>query len=262
MTAIPAHSPGYRDGAEASFAVQFYLLGSVNYADCQWLQRRLVYEVGGYDDGRIIALLCEHPPLISVGRRGSRGHIRCTNEQLRRQRLDVCWVNRGGGCVLHGPGQLAIYPIVPLAWHGWTVGEYLRRLQQAVLQTLHEFRIRAETYAPWAGVWGRSGQLAACGVAVRDWITCHGAFLNVNPAMANFHFVDVVDPRATVAGQKSTMGSLFAERRQAVSTAKVRAALIPNLAASFGTQHYHLITGHPLLAQLPGSLCESSNRAS
>ena len=181
MSGIPARSPVHGDGAEASFAVQFHLLGSVDYEDCQWLQRRLVYEVGGHDDGRIIVLLCEHPPLISVGRRGSRGHIRWTNEQLRRRRLDVRWVNRGGGCVLHAPGQLAIYPIVPLAWHGWTVGEYLRRLQQAVLQTLDEFRIRAETYAPWAGVWGRSGQLAACGVAVRDWITCHGAFLNVNP---------------------------------------------------------------------------------
>ena len=76
--------------------------GCVDWADCQRLQRRLVYEAGSGDDGRIVTLLCEHPPLISVGRRGSRGHIRCTNEQLRHQRLEVRWVNRGGGCVLHG----------------------------------------------------------------------------------------------------------------------------------------------------------------
>jgi lipoyl(octanoyl) transferase len=218
--------------------------------------------VGDYDDGRILTLLCEHPPLISVGRRGSRGHIRCTNEQLRRQHLEVRWVSRGGGCIVHAPGQLAIYPIVPLAWHGWTVGAYLRRLQQAVLQTLAEFRVRAETYAPWAGVWGRSGQLAACGVAVRDETTCHGAFLNVNPAMANFHYVDVVDPLTAVAGQKTTMGSLFAERRRPVSLATVRAALIPNLAAAFGTQRYHLFTGHPLLAQRPRPVREATHRAS
>ncbi len=54
------------------------------------------------------------------------------------RRLDVRWVNRGGGCVLHAPGQLAIYPIVPLAWHRWTVGEYLRRFRQALTQTLDE----------------------------------------------------------------------------------------------------------------------------
>jgi lipoyl(octanoyl) transferase len=254
MPGIPAHSQMHADGGDGAFPIQFHLLGSIDYEDCHWLQRRLVYEAGGHDDGRIITLLCEHPPLISVGRGGSRGHIRWSNEQLRRHGLDMRWVNRGGGCILHAPGQLAIYPIVPLAWHRWTVGEYLLRLQRAIVQTLEEFHVRGETYAPWAGVWGRSGQLAACGVAVRDWVTCHGAFLNVNPDMTNFHFVDVVDPLRTVAGQKSTMGSLFAERRQALSTAKVRASLIPHLAAAFGSARYYLATGHPLLLRLPGAL--------
>ena len=83
-----------------------------------------MYEAGGQDDGRITVLLCEHPALISVGRTGSRGHIRLTNEQLRMRQLEVRWVSRGGGCVLHGPGQIAVYPIVPLRWHGWTVGDY------------------------------------------------------------------------------------------------------------------------------------------
>ncbi|NLX57389.1 MAG: lipoyl(octanoyl) transferase [Planctomycetaceae bacterium] len=262
MSCSPAPIPADGDHGSAPFAVQFHLLGCVDWADCQRLQRRLVYEAGSGDDGRIVTLLCEHPPLISVGRRGSRGHIRCTNEQLRHQRLEVRWVNRGGGCVLHAPGQLAIYPIVPLAWHGWTVGSYLQRLQRAVLQTLQDFRVSATTYAPWAGVWGRSGQLAACGVAVRDGITCHGAFLNVNPAMSSFQFVDVVDPLATHNGQKSTMGSLFAERRQALSAAGVRAALIPHLAASFGTDRYHIVTGHPLLTRPALPLYEATHRAS
>ena len=247
MTHSPASSQVYFDGAEPSFAVQFHLLGTVGYEESQRLQRHLVYEAGGQDDGRIVVLLCEHPRLISVGRSGSRGHIRWTNEQLRRRQLEVRWVNRGGGCVLHGPGQLAIYPIVPLAWHRWTVGEYLGRFQRALTQTLDDLAVRWETYVPSSGVWGRSGQLVACGVAVRNWIACQGAFVNVNPAMRDYGFVDAVDPLTTVAGQKSTMGSLFAERRQAVSIPKVRATLIPQLAASFGTDRYYLVTGHPLL---------------
>ncbi|MHB8861302.1 MAG: lipoyl(octanoyl) transferase LipB [Pirellulaceae bacterium] len=246
MSSIPAFSHVHVNEAD-SFAVQFHLLGTVGYEDSQRLQRQLVYEAGGQDDGRIVALLCEHPSLISIGRSGSRGHIRWTNEQLRMRHLEVRWVNRGGGCVLHAPGQLAVYPIVPLAWHRWTVGEYLRRFRQALTRTLEELGVRWETYAPSSGVWGRSGQLVACGVAVRNWITCYGAFLNVNPAMTHYGFVDVVDPLKILPGQKSTMGSLFAERRQAVSMPKVRATLIPHLAASFGTEHYHLVTGHPLL---------------
>lgn len=241
------------------FALHFHLLGCVDYGDCQWLQRKLVFEVGGHDDGRVITLLCEHPPGISVGRSGSRAHIRCSNEQLRRQGLDVRWVNRGGGCVLHVPGQLAIYPIVPLAWHGWTVGEYLRRLQLSVIRTLAEFHVGVATYAPWSGVWGRSGALATCGVAVRNGVTSHGMYLNVNPSMTNFHLVDVVDPLRTVTGQKSTMGSLFADRRQALSIPKVRAALVPNLAAALGTTGYHLSTGHPSLAQLQRPACGTTD---
>ncbi|MHB8971910.1 MAG: lipoyl(octanoyl) transferase LipB [Pirellulaceae bacterium] len=262
MTRIPANSPVHVDGLESSFAVQFHMLGTVGLEDSQRLQRQLIYEAGGQDDGRIVILLCEHPCLISVGRSGSRGHIRWTNEQLRLRRLDVRWVNRGGGCILHAPGQLAIYPIVPLAWHRWTVGEYLRRFRQALTQTLDELGIRWETYAPSSGIWGRSGLLAACGVAVRNWITCHGAFMNVNPLMTNFGFVDAVDPLTTASGQKSTMGSLFAERRQAVSIPKVRATLIPHLASSFGTERYHLVTGHPLLAQTRRPLHGTTYRAS
>ena len=69
-------------------------------------------------------------------------------------------------------------------------------------------------------------------------------------------------PLTTVSGQKSTMGSLFAERRQAVSIPKVRATLIPHLAASFGTERYHLVTGHPLLTPTRRPLHETTYRAS
>ena len=43
------------------------------------------------------------------------------------------------------------------------------------------------------------------------------------------------------------MGSLLAERRQAITMPRVRALLVPRLAETFGTDRYHLLTGHPLL---------------
>ena len=246
----------------ASFAVQFHLLGIVPFDTFLKIQRRLVYEAGGYDDGRITVLLCEHPALISVGRAGSRGHVRLTSEQLRKRQLEVRWVSRGGGCVLHGPGQIAVYPIVPIQWHGWTVGDYLGRLRSALLGTFDQLAVRSETVAVQHGIWGRSGQLATWGVAVRNWITCHGAFVNVNPMMTHYPFVDTVEPLAAKRGQKSTMGSLFAERRRAMTIPKVRATLIPNLATAFGTERYHLITGHPLLTKPRRPHLESQYRAS
>ena len=63
------------------------------------------------------------------------------------------------------------------------VGEYLRRLQQGLCRTLR-IALQPVVLPGRLGVWGRSGMLAAVGVAVQNWVTCHGAFLNVNPSMA------------------------------------------------------------------------------
>lgn len=261
MTHFPQPYDLQLSGEASAFPLQFHLLGHVPFESCLALQRRLVYEAGGRGDGGITVLLCEHPWLISVGRLGSRAHIRLTNEQLRRRQLEVRWVSRGGGCVLHGPGQVAIYPIVPLRWHGWSVGEYLGRLKSAIASTFDQLAIKHEQADAWGGIWGRSGQLAAWGVAVRNWIAMHGAYINVNPQMTHYPFVDVVDPPGSLAGGKATMGSLFAERRRAMTMPKVRATLIPQLAAALGTERYHLFTGHPLLKIPRRSRLESRTRA-
>ena len=54
---------------------------------------------------------------------------------------DYRWVNRGGGCVLHLPGQFALYPIVALDRVGLTPGAYLERLGLVVCDLLQEFGI-------------------------------------------------------------------------------------------------------------------------
>ena len=249
MPTFRANDDLFWPGGSACFPVQFHLLGCVPFDDFLTFQRRLVYEAGGDNDGAVTVVVCEHPALISVGRLGSRGHIRFTSRELKEHRLPVRWVSRGGGCVLHGPGQIAVYPIVPLRWHGWTVGEYLRRLRWALRETLDQLAVPHETVDHQIGIWGRSGQLVSWGIAVRNWITCHGAFVNVNPVMTPYRFVDVVDPLTLEGGRKSTMGCLFAERRQAMTVSKVRSTLIPFLAAAFGTRQYHLMTGHRLLTR-------------
>jgi lipoyl(octanoyl) transferase len=228
------------------------LLGQISCDDAWALQQRLAAEVAEREEPSAVILFCEHPPLITVGRRGSRGHIRLTGERLRHENLDVRWVRRGGGCILHAPGQLAVYPIVPVTALGWTLGEYLRRLQRGLVQALETLRVHGVTQAGCPGVWGRSGLLAAIGAAVRRGVTSHGAFLNVNPAMRLFGFVDAVPPGQVEPGTKSTMGCLLAERRTAVRMSSVRAALVEGLAQAFDTDRYHLHTGHPLLVRTSG----------
>src|SRR5262245_58140546 len=143
--------------------LQAYLLGTVDFEAALLLQRRLVYEISG-ERSRAALILCEHPPLITVGRQGSRGHILCEPEELRARRWRVRWVNRGGGCLLHVPGQLAIYSVVALDRFGLGLRAYLDRLQRTLLAVLADFSVEGQTHSERPGVWVGPRLIAGVGV--------------------------------------------------------------------------------------------------
>jgi lipoyl(octanoyl) transferase len=231
-----------RPPTPADPAVETFLLGQIPFDAALALQQRLVFEISGRTDGQIALLLCEHPNVITVGRLGSRAHIHLSERALASRQWEVRWVNRGGGCLLHAPGQLAVYPIVPLACHGFSVGEYLQRLQDGILATLADLGIAGQTRAGSHGIWGRTGQLVSLGVAVKSWTTYFGAYINVDPSLQPFRSIQ------SDAFGLTPAGSLAAERRQPVRMAAVRATIVHHLATALGCQRYHLYTGHPLLA--------------
>src|SRR5438874_1141026 len=166
-------SIGCRGTGAAETTLQVYLLGSVEFEAALVLQRRLVYQVAGERSSAAL-VLCEHPPLITVGRQGSRSHILCDSDELRARRWSMRWVNRGGGCVLHQPGQLAVYPILPLDRIGLGLRSYLDRLHDVVIAVLGEYRIAGAARANVPGVWVGDRPIAVTGVAVRDWVSYYG----------------------------------------------------------------------------------------
>src|SRR5215469_13602608 len=124
---------------ESGPALQVYMLGAVEFDAALSFQRRLAYEIAG-DRRRAALVLCEHrSPLITVGRHGSRAHILCEPAELRARQWQVRWVNRGGGCLLHLPGQLAIYPVLALEPLGLGIRDYIQQLQGVILDTLADF---------------------------------------------------------------------------------------------------------------------------
>ena len=235
------------DPQSPSPAVETYLLGRIALDRFLDLQDRVAEEIGRRDDGQVCLLLCEHPEIITIGRGGSPADVRTDAVPLRRGQLQTRWVKRGGGCLLHAPGQLAVYPIVPLRWHGFTLGEYLDRLQGGILRTLEALGIRAQTRPGQYGLWGRTGQLAAFGVAVRDEVSRHGAFINVCPALGLFRLV------ATDPGHATRISCLVAERQGPVKMTSVRAEVVGQLTAALGCDRYHLYTGHPWLRGNPAA---------
>jgi lipoate-protein ligase B len=235
--------------------LQAHLLGVLDFGAALALQQRLVYEAGGRRDRQIALLLCEHPACITVGRQGSRADIRLGPRGLASRRLTIRWVNRGGGAVIHSPGQLAVYPIVPLERRGWTVGAYIDRLQAGVLGALAELSLVSQARPEARGVWGRTGQLAAIGVAVKDWIGYHGVFVNVGVPGELLRLVN------TDAIQRRPMSSLAIERQQTIKMTAVRECVLRHLSAAFECERYHLHTGHNFLPPALRGAHDSTARA-
>jgi lipoyl(octanoyl) transferase len=226
----------------AADALQVYLLGSVDFEAALAFQRRLVYQVSGDRRGAAL-ILCEHPPLITVGRQGSRAHLLCEPEELRARRWRVRWVNRGGGCLLHLPGQLAVYPVLALDRLGLGLQEYLDRLQAVVVATLDDFSVRGETRPGQPGVWVGDRLIAGLGVAVRDWVAYYGLALNVHPDLEPFRRVRCGGPDA------EPMTSLERERRGPLRPSLVRQRLLEHFAARFGFARTALFFDHPSLSR-------------
>lgn len=227
--------------ATPSSSLMVHLLGLVEFDACLALQNRLVYEAGGRRDGLVQLLLCEHPQEIVIGRHGSRAEVLLEERELVAEKLSLRWLNRGGGAILHLPGQLALYPLAPLERLGWTVGDYLFRLQSALDAVMDELGVLRQPRPGHFGCWGRTGQIAAVAAAVKYGVAYHGAVINVAPAMRLVRLVnsDVLD--------RKPMGSLAAELQRPASMPAVREAVIRHLAAALGMPRYHLVSGHPLL---------------
>lgn len=160
--------------------LQVYLLGSVDFEAALGLQRKLLYEIAGERE-RAALIVCEHPPIITVGRQGSRVHIQYEPEELKARRWPVRWVNRGGGCVLHVPGQFAIYPILALDHLEMGVQAYQEELAGLLTKLLRDFSVQGEIRLRQSALWVGKRPIASLGVAVRHWVTYYGAVLNVNP---------------------------------------------------------------------------------
>jgi lipoyl(octanoyl) transferase len=229
-------------------ALEVHLLGLVDFDSALALQERLVFELSGRDDSQGALLLCEHPPLITLGREASAAHVLVDPADLRAVEIDVRWVSRGGGAVTHAPGQLAVYPILPLQRLGLGLTEYRQRLEDALVDSCHDLHIPAKRRPHESGVWSRSGRVAFIGATVKSWISYLGAYLNVD-LDPSFLRLASSDP----GGELST--SLQAQRLQRVSMAAARESILRRLGEQFGYQRHHVYAGHPLLKRRFQKVC-------
>lgn len=254
-----------RQPAAPSASLEVRLLGVLDFDAAVQLQERLVYDLSGRNDRQGALLLCEHPPLISIGREGSSWQVLADEEELVARELPVRWVSRSGGAVLHAPGQLAIYPLLPLQRLGIGLEEFRRRMEGVLLDVCHELRVPAKAIDGGPGIWGRSGQVGHFGAAVRSWVTLHGMWLNVAPAPGWLRLVRSEACRGPAPTGDAARGeapavegrvsSLQEQLMRPVSMSAVREAVVRRLAAACGYETVHTYTGHPDLVRRTVRVC-------
>ena len=158
--------------------------GVVEYARAWEMQKALAQQVQAGTQPNTILLL-EHPPVYTIGRRGSRDQVLLDDIQLSALGIPLHEVDRGGQVTYHGPGQLVAYPVVDLRDWGGPV-KYVRTLEQVIIRSQADFGIVAGLVEGLTGVWVGANKLAAIGVKISRGVTIHGFALNANTDLSHF----------------------------------------------------------------------------
>ncbi len=169
-------------------------------------------------------LLLEHPPVVTMGRRGSLTDLRVPEDELSSRGVDLVRSDRGGLLTYHGPGQLVGYPIVDLSRLGLGVHDYVQRLSQALQTVLAHHGVDAQWSEDRPGLWVGNSKIASFGVHVHHNVTTHGFALNVQPELAAFDLIVAcghasadVTSVAALRGELCSMEDIAREIAAAVS---------------------------------------------
>ena len=138
-----------------------------------------------------LLLFLEHPHVITLGRRGNRGHLTASSEVLEALKVSIFHVERGGDVTYHGPGQIVAYPIFNLKEYGYRLLHFVEQLEEAILRVLRDFGIEGRRDSLNRGVWVNKEKIASVGVAIKRWVSFHGIALNYETDLKYF---DLMNP--------------------------------------------------------------------
>ena len=128
--------------------------------------------------------LLEHDPVFTLGLNGSTEHL------LEKTQTPIVRTDRGGQVTWHGPGQLMVYTLLDLNRMGIGIKTLVFRLEQAVIQTLKHYGIKADLVAGAPGVYVDGRKIASIGLRVKKGLSYHGLSLNVCNDLSPFKSIN------------------------------------------------------------------------
>jgi lipoyl(octanoyl) transferase len=179
----------------------FHDLGLIQYRQAWDYQEKLFAELmqkklAGEKSFPGYLLFCEHPPVFTLGKSGSRENLLINEQMLAQRGIEFFHINRGGDITYHGPGQIVGYPILDLEQLNLSIKGYIEKLEEAVILVLKEYGIAAERLPGATGVWldpdspSKARKICAIGVKAGRHITMHGFAFNVNTDLSYYQYTN------------------------------------------------------------------------
>lgn len=160
-------------------------LGLKHYKPVWELQKKLHKE---RVEGKIgdTLLLLEHYPVYTIGKNGKKKNIIAPCSFLKKEKIEIFKVDRGGDVTYHGPGQIVGYTIFHLPSLNLTIEAFVRKIEEVFICLLRDYGISANRIKNYTGVWVGKDKILAIGLQIVLWTSMHGFAFNVNPELSHY----------------------------------------------------------------------------
>ena len=180
-------------------------------------------------------LICEHPPVYTLGKSGDIDHLISSDKELAEQNVSFHKINRGGDITYHGPGQITVYPIFDLDHFYHDLHRYVRELEQIVINVLDAYNIKGGRIKDFTGVWldiesQNKRKICAIGIHMSRWVSMHGLALNVNTDLS---FFQKIIP-CGINDMDKSVTSISLEKGQDIDRQSVVDRIITEFSSMFG----------------------------
>ncbi len=160
------------------------------YHEALAIQHRLLEARINRKVDKEMVLLLEHFPVFTIGRNRGMKNLTVSTDFLKKEKISVFQIERGGDITFHGPGQIICYPIVHLRSMHLGVVDFVTALEEVMIQTVADWGVSAERNQMNRGVWIGDCKLGSIGIAVRRGVSFHGFALNVNTVLKPFDWIN------------------------------------------------------------------------
>jgi lipoyl(octanoyl) transferase len=199
--------------------IEFRWLGRADYRpvlDQQLAERERVWAGA---PGTVF--LCEHPPVITLGRSAKPENILAADD------VPIERIERGGDVTYHGPGQLMVYPVVRVPSG---VIDFLERIAGALADACTALGAPgAEFHREPAGLYFGDHKVGACGIHIARGVSVHGFALDVATAPEDWRRIR---PCGLALPQTSVVRELQARGIAPVTVEQVAREAGPRLVAA------------------------------